>query len=147
MACSITELQDKQIIKQYKEVVMDMLPLNFPGLNKMDLEKAVNQSIETRFQNPQAKLYNNYNEKTINTTLLDTIEYIINRQPILCASGVMFKRHSEMRNPLINLISSYLDNRKKAKKMMFKFPKGSEDFEKYNLLQLLYKIDTNSLYG
>jgi len=59
----------------------------------------------------------------------------------------MFKRHSEMRNPLINLISSYLDNRKKAKKMMFKFPKGSEDFEKYNLLQLLYKIDTNSLYG
>lgn len=147
MSCYETEIKDKEIIKKYKKIVMDMLPLNFPGLDKIELENAVDKSIEYRFKNPQAKLYNNYNEKTINTTLLDTIEYIISREPILCASGVMFRKHSEMRNPLINLITSYLDNRKKAKKTMFKFPKGSEDFEKYNLLQLLYKIDCNSLYG
>jgi len=147
LACGALELDNKQIIKKYKEVALRMLPLNFPGLSKNDLESAVDSSIGKRFNNPTAKLYNSYTEKTVNSTLLDVIEYIIAREPIMCASGVLFKRHADCRNPLIPLISSYLDNRKKAKNTMFKFPKGSEEFEKYNLLQLLFKIDTNSLYG
>ena len=141
MACGALELDNKQIIKKYKEVALRMLPLNFPGLSKNDLESAVDSSIGKRFNNPTAKLYNSYTDKTVNSTLLDVIEYIIAREPIMCASGVLFKKHAECRNPLIPLIGSYLDNRKKAKKTMFKFPKGSEDYEKYNLLQLLYKID------
>lgn len=147
MACGAMELQEKEIIKQYKEIALRMLPLNFPGLHKKDLESAVDSSIVKRFNNPEAKMYNNYTNKTVSSTLMDIIEYIIKREPILCASGVMFKKHADCRNPLIPLITSYLSNRKKAKDTMFKFPKGSEEFEKYNLLQLLYKIDTNSLYG
>lgn len=147
MAMSIDEIQGKKIFQNYKEMTMRLLPLNLRGINQQELENAIDYSISKRYKSEKAEMYNNYTNKKVNTTLLNIIEYILKREPICCASGVMFKNHAEARNPLIPLITSYLDNRKKAKKTMFTFPKGSEDFEKYNLLQLLYKIDCNSLYG
>ena len=55
----------------------------------------------------------------------------------------MFKHHGEVPNPLVEVVFQFLSNRSEYKNLMFTFPKGSEDFEKYNLLQLLSKIDAN----
>ena len=131
----------KGIVKQYKDILMDMIPLNLPGIPPEELSRAIDYSINKRYKEETAEVYNNYTKKRAKSTLLDTINFIINKKPICCASGVMFKKHDEARNPLIPLITSYLNNRKAAKKKMFTFPKGSADFEKYNLMQLLYKID------
>ena len=49
----------------------------------------------------------------------------------------MFKHHGEVPNPLVEVVFQFLSNRSKHKNLMFTFPKGSEDFEKYNLLQSL----------
>ena len=49
----------------------------------------------------------------------------------------MFKHHGEVPNPLVEVVFQFLSNRSEYKNLMFTFPKGSEDFEKYNLLQSL----------
>ena len=52
----------------------------------------------------------------------------------------MFKHHGTVPNPLLAVVQSFLDNRTIHKKQMVQYPKGSEDFEKYNLLQSLTKM-------
>lgn len=137
------EIETLKIIDKYKDTVMNLLPKQFPNLTYDEVERAVNYSIQQHMVNGNASIYNNYKNKKIDISIVNLVEYILSREPILCASGVMFKKHADAPNPLIDLITEFLDSRKAYKKEMFKYPKGSEDFEKYNLLQLLKKIDVN----
>ena len=140
-------MDNLKIIEKYKSTIMNLLPRQFPNLSYKEVEDAVDYSIDQHLTNGRATIYNNYKNKKIDISVVNLVEYILQREPILCASGVMFKKHADAPNPLIDLITEFLDTRKKYKKEMFKYPKGSEDFEKYNLLQLLKKIDVNGLYG
>lgn len=136
-------MDNLKIIEKYKSTIMNLLPRQFPNLSYKEVEDAVDYSIDQHLTNGRATIYNNYKNKKIDISVVNLVEYILQREPILCASGVMFKKHADAPNPLIDLITEFLDTRKKYKKEMFKYPKGSEDFEKYNLLQLLKKIDVN----
>ena len=101
---------------------------------------AIDWSISNRLQDHPVRVDNNYKKQEVNMTLLAVADYVMSRRPIITSYGVMFKRHGEVPNPIYELIDSFIKNRKKLKKEMFKYPKGSEMFEKYNLLQLLAKI-------
>ena len=128
-------------IQEYRRVAKEMLHLYYPLLDDYELDMALNYSINKRIQDTPIKIDNNYKKQTVDSTLLQVAQYILDRKPIITSAGVMFHRHGEVPNPIYDLIDGFVKGRKKLKKMMFQYPKGSENFEKYNLLQLLAKID------
>lgn len=132
-----------QIVQKYIGTMSRMLSLSYPQLSKPEIEDAIMYSINKRYKEEPAKIYNNYKKKTVNMSLYELVNYIMDREPIMTAYGVLFMQHGKVLNPLAKLFQTFLDKRELDKAEMFKYPKGSEDFEKYNLFQLLDKLDAN----
>lgn len=135
------------ITDKYAEETLFYLQKMYPNTPKEQLEKAIQYSINKRYRENKCTLSNNYTKKSVDLTLQQVTEYIQKKQPICTAYGVMFKQPGKVQNPLIGLIESFMIDRDKNKQMMFSFPKGSEDFAKYFLFQILDKRNGNSVYG
>lgn len=145
MKKTVNEFSNAQIVALYKEYIMDMVKLTYPELHNTEIMQSIEYSINKRAKNYEASLSNDYKNKDLQTTLLQLTEYIIETKPIITALGVLYNPRSKAENPVSAMMQTFLKQRKIYKKEMFKHPKGSEEFEKYNLLQLLSKIDANSL--
>ena len=151
-------ISESPTLTKYKETMRKCLSLYYPTAPLRDLDAAIDYSIQKRIQNANAVLSNSYRRRRVierdengnevqvyknaeqNITLQQISDYILSREPIVTAFGTMFKHHGTVPNPLFAVVQSFLDNRTIHKKQMFQFPKGSEQFEKYNLLQSLTKM-------
>lgn len=126
------------VTDMYTDEALYVLQSMYPNATKQQLLDAINYSIQKRYREQKCTLSNNYTKKSTELTLAQVIEYITKKQPICTAFGVMFKQpNADAPNPLVDLIRSFMENRDIYKKEMFKFPKGSYDFAKWNLAQLL----------
>ncbi len=144
----IKDIDKSSTLVKYKETMADILQLYLPqGIKRDDMYQIIDYSINKRYYESNCRLENSYTNKNYNSTLLKMADYIMDRQPIVTAFGTMFMKHAEVPNPMGKVIQDFLDLRGIHKKQMFTFPKGSENFEKYNLLQQLDKIDCNGIYG
>lgn len=140
-------LKESPTIKFYKDITMRMASINRSDIPYNVLSDAIDYSIQKRFKDNQVEIDNNYKKKVVPMTLLDTCDYIETKKPIIAASGVLFQRHENSTNLLYKVIDEFVENRDNAKKTMFKYPKGTEEFAYWNLQQLLAKRDVNALYG
>ena len=129
------------IVDKFKESTNYLLHLSFPQLTKYEINEAIDFSIAKYIQDYDVKVHNNYTNKTHELTLLELTNWVIEKKPIITASGAMFKRHGEVVNLIYNLLDGFINDRKKEKKEMFKYPKGSEMFARHNLNQILFKIN------
>ena len=141
------KLKQSPTIKHYKDVAFRMASINRSDIPYNVLSDAIDYSIAKRFIDSQVEIENNYKKKKVNMGLLDTCDYIDTKKPIVAASGVLFQRHENSTNLLYQVIEEFLDARTNAKNTMFKYPKGSEEFQFWNLQQLLEKRNVNALYG
>ena len=143
----MSHIHEEMAVQGYKRDALRALQISMPYVPFGQLEQAVNWSINNRFKNTNAIIKNNYNKTEIPSNLLEITNYIIDREPILTPSGVMFKKHGSVPNPVVRMVERFLEARKEHKAEMFKYPKGSEEFEHFNLIQLLDKLDANATYG
>lgn len=158
-------IKESPTLLKYRDTLANCVGLYYNNVPKEDLYHAIDYSIEKRLKDTNASIVNSYQRKRVtyedehgnkvpghidatqNITLLKLSDYIMSREPIVTPYGTLFKHHGTVPNPLMSVVQSFLDMRGVHKKQMFQYPKGSEDFEKYNLLQSLDKIDSNGIYG
>jgi hypothetical protein len=140
-------LLSTKVVQEYIQTMKDGLRHTFQLLDEDELDEAIIHSISQRYYNGDIVMSNNYTKNDIDSTVLHFIKYIESREPIITSSGVLFKKHKEADNPLSRMITGFLDKRAGYKDKMLKYPKGSEDFERYNLAQLLEKLNANATYG
>lgn len=141
-------IKESMTIDKYKDKMKQHLKLYFPDFDANVFDEALDYSVNKRYKNEEIVIHNNYKNKDIHgLTILKLCDYIEKRKPIVTSYGTMFMRHGETPNPMGEVIQMFLDERGIYKNEMFKYPKGSENFERYNLLQQLAKIDANAIYG
>ena len=140
-------IMQSKVVQEYIDIMVEGLRHSFPKLYEQELREAIKWSIFKRQHNGPASLDNNYTHQKLDGTVLDILRYIERLEPIITSSGVLFKKHKEADNPLSRMIMGFISKRKQYKKEMFKYPKGSEQFARYNLAQLLEKLNANATYG
>lgn len=136
-----------QIAMKYKKTMYRMTKRIFPRLSYEDMDKAMDHIMNERYKDIPATLNNNYTKKELDITIRSITNYILEKEPICTTWGVLFKKHGTCPNPLTEMIKEFMEQRDIHKKEMFKYPKGTEMFNKYYLLQILDKIDCNAIYG
>ena len=136
-----------KFLSDYHDQSLEVMHKLYPQLTMQELSYAIDEAISLNLKNPKARIDNSYKRMEVSTTLLELTQYIWDKQPIMTNYGAMFSRHGTVPNPIAKMLQSFLSERKKMKKKMFEYPKGSAEYAKYNLLQLLLKIDANGYYG
>ena len=134
-------------IQQYQQMMLENMASSFPLLKSKEMAEAIIWAIQNNARIPKGKFDNNYTHQSFECDIAQILAYIKKLQPIVCPSGVFFYRHKQKDNPLSRMIQGFLKQRKVFKKQMLNSPRGSYEFEKYNLLQLLEKINANGCYG
>ena len=140
------EVDNYSTLIKYKDIVKQCISLYYPEMRSKDLDMVIDYSINKRYKEEPARIVNSYTKKESNTTLLAISDYILRRKPITTAFGTMFVNHPDVPNPMASVVQQFLDNRAIHKKEMFKYPKGSEEYEHYNLLQQLDKMKYRPYY-
>lgn len=131
----------------YKEQMQRMTKRVYPHIPDSSIENALNYSMNKRYRQVSATIDNNYTKRSTDIYLKDLTDYILAKEPICTGWGVLFKKHGTVPNPLGNMIKNFMDLRGVHKNMMFQYPKGTAEFAKYNMMQLLDKLDANATYG
>lgn len=143
MNATRSAVYEQKAVYEYNKVLRDIVQVAFPSLTIKDIDEAIRYSISKRYKEEKCTINNNYTHKKVEITLLELTNYVLEKEPIITAWGVMWKKKGTVPNPLINMIKGFMDNRSILKNKMFQYPKGSADYEKYMLLQLLAKLDAN----
>ena len=136
-----------KVFDEYRYNCIAAIKKMIPSLYHEEILEAVNYVIGTEYKEVDLILSNSYEKTEQKSNVYKLVSYIMEREPVLCSSGVLFKRRGSHLDMFISLIDEFIDGRKFHKGEMFKYPVGSEMYEKENLQQLNLKVCANASFG
>lgn len=135
------------VVEKYIDVVLEGYMSMYPDSNPAEVRKLISDKLEECIVDIPCTLHNDTYHEYIDTTMLDTFNWLSTRKPIISGAGSFFRQHAEYTAPSIRVLETWLTKRKKLKKMMFKFVKGTIEYNNYNTAQGNQKVICNAEYG
>ena len=140
------DIDGNRYLKEYKDTFRRLIRLTIPSLMDDEIERAVDYSIFKRFQDSEMTLHNNYKHIKVQSSLAAFTNYVLDKKPIMTPYGVLFSRHGTVPNPLYDMVDDFVAIRGRFKDKMFECFDAMlyEEANRYNLLQLVAKVDVNA---
>lgn len=139
---------DNDYLILYKDKMKRQLLRKHPEWDEDILDKKIAEIINRDVQNPKVILDNNYIKERQDSTLLSTLHWAMQRKPIMAGNGTFYKQHKEIPNPNAMMVTGFLTDRKKLKKIMFNIEdESSRAYKDTDLSQNNKKKLANSYYG
>ena len=124
------------IVERYQNRVADMYLRTHPNVDPTLVRSMVSDIVMNRLRNIPCVMHNNITHETVESSMVDTFEWIENRNPIISGNGTFFKQHSEYLAPTVKMLEKLQMNRKKKKKEMYGYQKGSVQYTNCNIGRL-----------
>lgn len=135
------------IVDRYQDRIYEMYLQTHPNVNPDLVRSLIKDFTDSNLRNIPCEMHNNITHETIETSMIDTFDWIENRNPIISGNGTFFKQHSEYLAPTVKMLERLQANRKKKKKEMYGYAKGSVEYTNANVGQLSIKVIMNADYG
>lgn len=139
--------KNHKFLKDWKKHYVNVFTNIYPELSKKEIKEFLDEVIEERLVNPEAKLHNNYVHKQIKVDLLSVIDWFDETKPIAGGFGVFYKNQEQVLNPAAVMLNNFLTLRKQYKAKLKEYKESSYEYATYDRLQLTEKINANSFYG
>lgn len=141
-------MQNHHVINEWKCEMTKLLKMKYGNkFNKTEISDKLDHIIDKNLKNPSVSVFNNYTNESTRSTILELTDFIEDNHIIITGGGCLFLPHGTKPNILIDFILEIMKRRKDAKKMRKNFEKGSSDWLRWDIAQLLNKLVINSLYG
>lgn len=140
--------EENEYLMLYRDKMMRQMIRIHPDWDEEKVSKKIGKILERELMNPQVILDNNYIKQRQNSTMLSVLDWAIKRKPIMAGNATFYKQHKEIPNPNAMMVTGFLTDRKKLKKIMFDIgDESSRAYKDTDLSQNNKKKLANSYYG
>lgn len=141
-------MQNHHVINEWKCEMTKLLKMKYGNkFNKTEISDKLDHIIDKNLKNPSVSVFNNYTNESTRSTILELTDFIESNHIIITGGGCLFLPHGTKPNILIDFIMEIMKRRKDAKKMRKNYDKGTANWLRWDIAQLLNKLVINSLYG
>ena len=141
-------MQNHHVINEWKCEMTKLLKMKYGNkFNKTEISDKLDHIIHKNLKNPSVSVFNNYTNESTRSTILELTDFIEDNHIIITGGGCLFLPHGTKPNILIDFIMEIMKRRKDAKKMRKNYDKGTANWLRWDIAQLLNKLVINSLYG
>lgn len=138
-------------VTEWKITAREKIKMSRPDLTDKEIDKYLDEIVESRLKNPPCQLDNNYCNKTIDSNLLAIYDWITVNKPIIGGYGVFFRNQNQSVNNIARMIRKFLETRMAIKNRMKKnlelYGPDSYEYKQDDRLQGAEKVNANACYG
>ena len=139
--------ETSSFLSKWKSQQSNVMTRIFPGVPEKKLNKFINKQVEKRLINREVVIHNNYFDGAKKLTLLDTIDWIERKKPIMAGFGMFYENQHNSINPNAEMLRQFLSLRKVYKKRLDFLDPESYEYMMADQMQLTEKINANAFYG